>query len=208
MEQVVRSLTDRGASGYKEFSMSLCNSQTLAAVLFRQSKSKKTITLSRISSNGNGQRSSLIVGFTALGKGDFQWFANGKASANSESHLRRIVALSGEFKVPRNVGKFWALNGTLSNNNAPRPEPMIVRATEADKRLRLKNAPTDEWQRAPHAHKRQSQHVRCNCNMGFDAQGDDDWSCDQRRAASHDTGRALKKNTAIKTESLALDTRP
>jgi hypothetical protein len=68
MEQVVRSLTDRGASGYKEFSMSLCNSQTLAAVLFRQSKSKKTITLSRISSNGNGQRSSLIVGFTALGK--------------------------------------------------------------------------------------------------------------------------------------------
>ena len=38
MERVVKSLTDRGVSGYKEFSMSFCNSQTLAAVLFRQSK--------------------------------------------------------------------------------------------------------------------------------------------------------------------------
>jgi len=38
MEQIVKSLTDRGVSGYKEFSMSLCNSQTLAAVLFRQTK--------------------------------------------------------------------------------------------------------------------------------------------------------------------------
>jgi hypothetical protein len=61
MEQMIKSLTDRGVSGSKEFSMSLCNSQTLAAVLFRQSKSKKTITLSRISSNGNEQRSSRIA---------------------------------------------------------------------------------------------------------------------------------------------------
>ena len=38
MEQMCKSLTDRGVSGYKEFSTSLCNSQTLAAKLFRKNK--------------------------------------------------------------------------------------------------------------------------------------------------------------------------
>jgi len=38
MEQVFKSLTDRGASGYKKFSASFCNSQTLAAKSFRQSQ--------------------------------------------------------------------------------------------------------------------------------------------------------------------------
>ena len=33
-----KSLTDGGASGYKEFSMNLWNSLTLAEELFRQSK--------------------------------------------------------------------------------------------------------------------------------------------------------------------------
>ncbi len=38
MEPMFKSLTDGGVSGYKEFSMSLRNSQTLAAELFRQCK--------------------------------------------------------------------------------------------------------------------------------------------------------------------------
>ena len=37
-EQVIKSLTERGVSDYKGFSMSLCNSQTSAAVLFRLNK--------------------------------------------------------------------------------------------------------------------------------------------------------------------------
>jgi hypothetical protein len=37
-EQMLKSLTVRGMNGYKQSSMSLCNSQTLAAELFRQSK--------------------------------------------------------------------------------------------------------------------------------------------------------------------------
>jgi NADPH2:quinone reductase len=35
--------------------------------------------------------------------------------------------------------------------------------------------------------------VRCNCNVGFNAQGDDDWNCDQRCAASHDADHAREE---------------
>ena len=86
-----------------------------------------------------------------------------------------------------------ALSGTLSNRNAPKPEPMTVRRTEGSNRLRLENALTDKRQRATHAHKRQSQHVRCNCNVSFDAQGHHDWNCVQRCAASHDADRAREE---------------
>gem|GEM_PF-4813880 len=38
MEQMFKSLTDRGMNGYKQSRASLCNSQTLAAKLFLQNK--------------------------------------------------------------------------------------------------------------------------------------------------------------------------
>ena len=44
-EQVFKSLTDRGASGCKEFSMSLHNSQNLAAELFQQTRGRKSTPL-------------------------------------------------------------------------------------------------------------------------------------------------------------------
>ena len=82
-----------------------------------------------------------------------------------------------------------ALSGILSNSNAPKPEPMIVRTIEgaAEKAL------TDERQRATDAHKRQSQHIRCNRNVGFDAQGNHDWNRDQRGATSHDADDAREE---------------
>ncbi len=55
------------------------------------------------------------------------------------------------------------------------------------------NTLTDKRQRATHSHKSQSQHVGCDCNVGFDAHGDHDWNCDQRRAASHDADHAGKE---------------
>src|ERR1700688_2685017 len=51
MEQVFRSLTDRGVSGYKKFSASFCNSQTLAAELFPQNEWQRSIPLGRTPSN-------------------------------------------------------------------------------------------------------------------------------------------------------------
>jgi hypothetical protein len=38
MEQMSKSLTDRGMNGYKQSRTSLCNSQTLAAELFQRNK--------------------------------------------------------------------------------------------------------------------------------------------------------------------------
>jgi hypothetical protein len=38
MEQMLKSLTNKGMNGCKQSSKSLCNSQTLAAELFRQNK--------------------------------------------------------------------------------------------------------------------------------------------------------------------------
>jgi hypothetical protein len=38
MEQMFKSLTHRGVNGYNQSSISLCNSQTLAAQLFLQNK--------------------------------------------------------------------------------------------------------------------------------------------------------------------------
>jgi hypothetical protein len=38
VEQLLKSLTDRGMNGYNQSSMSLCNSQTLGAELFRQNR--------------------------------------------------------------------------------------------------------------------------------------------------------------------------
>jgi hypothetical protein len=51
MEQGFRSLTDRGVSGYKKFSASFCNSQTLAAELFPQNEWQRSIPLGRTPSN-------------------------------------------------------------------------------------------------------------------------------------------------------------
>jgi hypothetical protein len=57
MEEVFKSLTDRGASGYKKFSASFCNSQTLAAELFQQNEWQRSIPLGRTPSNKSEQLS-------------------------------------------------------------------------------------------------------------------------------------------------------
>jgi hypothetical protein len=54
---VFKSLTDRGASGCKEFSMSLHNSQSSAAELFQQKEWQRSIPLSRTPSNKSEQLS-------------------------------------------------------------------------------------------------------------------------------------------------------
>jgi len=56
-EQVFKSLTDGEASGCKEFSMSLHNSQNLGAELFQQNEWRRSIPLSRAPSNKSQQRS-------------------------------------------------------------------------------------------------------------------------------------------------------
>jgi hypothetical protein len=60
-EQVFKSLTDGEASGCKEFSMSLHNSQILAAELFQQNAWRRSIPLSRTPSNKSEQRSIVRV---------------------------------------------------------------------------------------------------------------------------------------------------
>jgi hypothetical protein len=60
MEQTFKSLTHRGVNGYKQSSISLCNSQTLAAELFLRNKWRKSIAPGCISSHRNVLPSGLV----------------------------------------------------------------------------------------------------------------------------------------------------
>jgi hypothetical protein len=79
--------------------------------------------------------------------------------------------------------------GSTANSESSGGQLVFENRTRAD----LRAEHTDERQRATHAHKGQSQHVRGNCNVGFDAQGDHDWNCDQRRSPSHDADHAREE---------------
>src|SRR5580658_639474 len=68
--------------------------------------------------------------------------------------------------------------------------------SESDRRQQAaatEKALPDERQGATDAHKRQRQHIRYNRNVGFDAQGNHDWNCDQRGATSHDADDAREE---------------
>jgi hypothetical protein len=103
---------------------------------------------------------------------------------------------------------FRDLSGILSNSNAPKPEPMIVRATKAGKRLRLRTPLAMNGIEPPTL-------IKVKASM-FVATAT--WASMPRAII---TGTVIKdvlpvttlitlvkKNTAIKTESLAPDTRP
>jgi hypothetical protein len=81
----------------------------------------------------------------------------------------------------------------LSNGNAPNPAPMIVRATEAGKRLRLKTPLPMNGKELPTLIKVKASMFVATGNMGFDAQGDHNGNCDQRGAASHDADHAREE---------------
>lgn len=86
-----------------------------------------------------------------------------------------------------------ALRRILSNRNAPKPERMMERTIEGSRQLLLRTPLPMNGNEPPPLIKCQSQHIRCNGDVGFDAQGNHDWNRDQRCAARHDADYARKE---------------